>query len=97
MLEQCNFYEHQILAAEAQEWIDHCADYNNEVMAANDTPVIKTMPIDLEVIKEHQDAEKCAQKMLGQDKRFHVKISVGQNPQQLTEHNSIYCASVIEL
>ena len=73
MLEQCNFYEHQILAAEAQEWLDHCADYNNEVMAANDTPVIKTMPIDLEVIKEHQDAEKCAQKMLGQDKRFHVK------------------------
>ena len=43
MLEQCNFYEHQILAVEAQEWMDHCADYNNEVMAANDTPVIKTM------------------------------------------------------
>ena len=55
MLEQCNFYEHQILAVEAQEWMDHCADSHNEMMAANDTPVIKTMPIDLEIIKEHQD------------------------------------------
>ena len=31
------------------------------------------MPIDLESTKEHIDAEKCAQKMLGTDKRFHVK------------------------
>ena len=53
MLEQCNFYEHQILAAEAQELQDHCNYYMKEVMAANDTPVIKTMPIDLELIKEH--------------------------------------------
>ena len=73
MLEQCNFYEAQILAVEAQEWMDHCADSHKEMMAANDTPVIKTMPIDLELIKEHQVAEKCAQKMLGSDKRFHVK------------------------
>ena len=73
MLEQCNFYEHQILAAEAQELQDHCNHYMQEVMTANNTPVIKTMPIDLESIKEHQHAEKCAQKMLGTDKRFHVK------------------------
>ena len=54
MLEQCNFYEHQILAAETQELQDHCNYYMQEVIAANNTPVIKTMPIDLESIKEHQ-------------------------------------------
>ena len=44
-----------------------------EVMTANDTPVVKTMPIDLESIKEHQEAEKCAEKMFDTDRRFHVK------------------------
>ena len=42
-------------------------------MAVNDTPVIKTMPIDLQEIKTHQDNEKCVDNMLGTDKRFHVK------------------------
>ena len=42
-------------------------------MAADETPIIKTMPIDLELIKEHQDTEKCMEKMLGSDKRFHAK------------------------
>ena len=42
-------------------------------MTSDDTPIIKTMPIDLELIKEHQDTEKCIQKMLSKDKRFHVK------------------------
>ena len=54
MLEQCNFYESQ-------------------VMAVDDQPVIKTIPIDLKVIKEQQDIEKCAEKLLGTDKRFNIK------------------------
>ena len=73
MLEQCNFYEYQILTAEVDQLQEQCNFYMHQCMAANDTPVIKTIPIDLELIKEHQDAEKCAQKMLGLDKRFHVK------------------------
>ena len=32
--------------------------------------VIKTMPIDLKVIKEQQDIEKCAEMLLSTDKRF---------------------------
>ena len=42
-------------------------------MNANETPIIKTMPIDLDLIKEHQDPEKSVEKMLGTDKRVHVK------------------------
>ena len=55
------------------------------------------MPIDLELIKEHQDTEKCSIKMLGTDKRFHVKNLVRQDSQKLLEPKSIYCASVTEL
>ena len=42
-------------------------------MAVTDTPVIKTMPIDLYEIQKHQLEEKSQDKMLGTDKRFHVK------------------------
>ena len=69
MLEQCNFYEHQILTAEANE----LQDIVEQLMTADDTPIIKTMPIDLQLIKEHQDTKKCEDHMLGTDKRFHVK------------------------
>ena len=54
MLEQSNFYEHQ-------------------VMAVQDHVPIKTMPIDLEQIKEHQDAKKNLYKLLTKDKRYYTK------------------------
>ena len=60
MLEQCHFYESQ-------------------VMAVKDTPVIKTMPINLYEIQKHQLEEKCQAKMLGTDKRSHVKNFHGQD------------------
>ena len=97
MLEQCNFYEHQILAAETQELQDHCDHYMQQVMNANTTPDIKTMPIDLESIKEHQEAEKCAEKMLGTDKRFHVKNFSGTGSSITNGTQLNLLASVIKL
>ena len=73
MLEQCNFYENQILTIEGPELQKKCKYYMNEIMQTSQTPIIKTMPIDLEIIKQHQDTEKCVEKMLNKDKRFHVK------------------------
>ena len=78
MLEQCNFYESQ-------------------VMAVDDQPVIKTIPIDLKVIKEQQDIEKCAEKLLGTDKRFHIKNFMGQESLVKTEHILIYSSLVTGL
>ena len=73
LLEQCNFYEQQIMSVEVNELQDKCDFYMQEVMKADNTPVVKTMPVDLQTIKEHQDTEKCIDKMLNKDKRFHVK------------------------
>ena len=73
MLEQCNFYQEQIMSSEVQVLQDKCDFFRQEVMKADDTPIVKTMPIDLDLIKEHQDSEKCVEKMLHKDKRFHVK------------------------
>ena len=61
------------MAVEVPELQDKCDFYMQEVMKADNTPVVKTMPVDLETIKEHQDTEKCIEKMLNKDKRFHVK------------------------
>ena len=72
MLEH-NFYQHQIMSSEVQVLQDKCDFFRQEVMKADDTPIVKTMPIDLDLIKEHQDSEKCVEKMLHKDKRFHVK------------------------
>lgn len=66
-------------------------------MVVDTIPIIKIMPIDLKLIKEYQDTEKCIEKMLGKDKRFHIKILVRQNSQKLMEQKSIYCAIVTEL
>ena len=52
---------------------EQCSFYENQVMAVNDQPVVKTMPIDLQEIKKHQDTEKCVDKLLGTDKRYHLK------------------------
>ena len=51
------------------------------------------MPIDLELIKEHQVAEKCAQKMLGLDKRFHVKNFSGAESSTNRIQISLLCFS----
>ena len=42
-------------------------------MVADNQPAIKTMPIDLTEIKKHQLESKSVQKLLGTDKRFHIK------------------------
>ena len=42
-------------------------------MAVQDQPVVKTMPIDLQEIKIQQDTAKCVEKLLGTDKRYHLK------------------------
>ena len=48
-------------------------------MAINDQPVVKTMPIDLQEIKKHQDTEKCVDKLLDRDKRYHLKNFMGHD------------------
>ena len=53
--------------------LEQCQFYESQVMAVKDTPVIKTMHIDLYEIQKHQLEEKSQDKMLGTDKRFHVK------------------------
>ena len=50
MLEQCNFYEQQIMAIEGPDLQNKCKYYLNEIMPWVQTPIIKTMPIDLELI-----------------------------------------------
>lgn len=62
MLEQCNFYQHQIMSSEVQALQDKCDFYLQEVMKAENMLIVKTMPIDLDLIKEHQDTEKCVKK-----------------------------------
>ena len=46
-------------------------------MAVDDQPIIKTMPIDLQEIKKYQDKEKLTEKLIGIDKRYHLKNLYG--------------------
>ena len=56
-----------------KDMTEQCQFYESQVMAIDDTPVIKTMPIDLKTIKEHQVLEDSVKKLLGTDKRYHLK------------------------
>ena len=61
------------MAIEGPELKKKYVYYLNKIMHTDQTPIIKTMPIDLELIKKHQDTERCIEKMLSKDKRFHFK------------------------
>ena len=71
--------------------------YDNQMLVADNQPVIKTMPIDLKEIKKHQLESKSVQKLLGTDKRFHIKIFLGQDSQNLMDPLLTYCVTVIRL
>ena len=52
------------MSVEVKELQDKCNFYMNKVMRTDNTPIVKTMPVDLVTIKEYQDTEKCIEKML---------------------------------
>ena len=58
---------------EFKDKLEQCLFYEEQIMSLQDHVPIKSMPIDLEYIKQHQDDDKTLMHLLKKDKRFHLK------------------------
>ena len=66
---------------EFKDKLEQCLFYEEQIMSLQDHVPIKSMPIDLEYIKQHQDDDKVLKHLLKKDKRFHLKtFSWGRTP-----------------
>ena len=66
---------------EFKDKLEQCLFYEEQIMSLQDHVPIKSMPIDLEYIKQHQDDDKTLMHLLKKDKRFHFKkLSWGRTP-----------------
>ena len=58
---------------EFKDKLEQCLFYEEQIMSLQDHVPIKSMPIDLEYIKQHQKDDKALKHLLKKDKRFHLK------------------------